>query len=46
VLRVGYERIEETEDPEMAINRALKTYLKISKNNFQTIQEQKRLKGK
>ena len=25
---VGYERIEETEDPELGINRALKTYLK------------------
>ncbi len=28
LARVGYERIEETEDPEIAINRALKTYLK------------------
>src|SRR3990167_586117 len=32
--RVGYERIEETEDPEIAIQRALATYLKkgYSKN--------------
>lgn len=28
LARVGYERIEETEDPELAINRALRTYLK------------------
>jgi len=28
LARVGYERIEETEDPEIAINRGLKTYLK------------------
>ena len=28
LARVGYERIEETEDPEKAINRALHTYLK------------------
>jgi hypothetical protein len=28
LARVGYERIEETEDPEKAIQRALKTYLK------------------
>ncbi len=28
LARVGYERLEETADPEMAINRALKTYLK------------------
>ena len=28
LARVGYERIEETHDPEMAINRALNTYLK------------------
>ncbi len=28
LARVGYERIEETEDPELAINRALETYLK------------------
>ena len=27
LARVGYERIEETADPELAINRALKTYL-------------------
>src|SRR3989339_1151071 len=27
LARVGYERIEETEDPEKAIQRALKTYL-------------------
>ena len=27
LARVGYERLEETADPEMAINRALKTYL-------------------
>ncbi|TSC64359.1 MAG: hypothetical protein G01um101493_150 [Microgenomates group bacterium Gr01-1014_93] len=28
LARVGYERIEETEDPEIAINRAMQTYLK------------------
>jgi hypothetical protein len=28
LARVGYERLEETADPELAINRALKTYLK------------------
>ncbi|MBU4348456.1 Bro-N domain-containing protein, partial [Patescibacteria group bacterium] len=28
LARVGYERIEETEDPEKAIQRALATYLK------------------
>ncbi len=27
LARVGYERIEETEDPELAIDRAMKTYL-------------------
>ncbi|MCL5261315.1 MAG: Bro-N domain-containing protein [Gammaproteobacteria bacterium] len=27
LARIGYERLEETADPEMAINRALKTYL-------------------
>ncbi len=27
LARVGYERLEETTDPELAINRALKTYL-------------------
>jgi len=27
LARVGYERLEETSDPEIAINRALKTYL-------------------
>ncbi len=27
LARVGYERIEETEDPELAFNRAMKTYL-------------------
>lgn len=34
LARVGYERIEETHDPELAINRALNTYLKkgYSKN--------------
>ena len=34
LARVGYERIEETEDPEIAIQRALATYLKkgYSKN--------------
>ena len=34
LARVGYERIEETEDPEKAIQRALLTYLKkgYSKN--------------
>ncbi|NCD01225.1 hypothetical protein EOL94_03990 [bacterium] len=28
LARVGYERIEETEDPELAIDRAMETYLK------------------
>jgi len=28
LARVGYERVEETEDPEIAINRAMQTYLK------------------
>lgn len=28
LARVGYERLEETADPELTINRALKTYLK------------------
>jgi hypothetical protein len=28
LARVGYERIEETEDPELAISRAMETYLK------------------
>ena len=28
LARVGYQRIEETEDPERAINRAMQTYLK------------------
>lgn len=28
LAKVGYERIEETEDPEIAIDRAMKTYLK------------------
>lgn len=28
LARVGYERIEETHDPELAINRALNTYRK------------------
>jgi len=28
LARTGYERLEETADPELAINRALKTYLK------------------
>ncbi len=28
LARIGYERIEETHDPELAINRALNTYLK------------------
>jgi hypothetical protein len=28
LARVGYERVEETADPELAINRALNTYLK------------------
>ena len=27
LAKVGYERLEETSDPELAINRALKTYL-------------------
>jgi len=27
LARVGYERIEETEDPELGINRALNNYL-------------------
>ncbi len=28
LAKVGYERIEETEDPELAIDRAMETYLK------------------
>ncbi len=28
LARVGYERLEETADPELAINRALKTFLR------------------
>lgn len=34
LARIGYERIEETEDPELAMERAMKTYLKkgYSKN--------------
>jgi BRO family, N-terminal domain len=28
LARVGYERIEETEDPELALDRAMETYLK------------------
>jgi len=28
LAKVGYERIEETEDPELAFNRAMKTYLR------------------
>ena len=28
LAKVGYERIEETEDPELAIDRAMRTYLK------------------
>ena len=28
LARVGYERVEETENPEIAVNRALRTYLK------------------
>ena len=28
LARVGYERIEETEDPELSIDRAMQTYLK------------------
>lgn len=28
LAKVGYERVEETNDPELAINRAMKTYLK------------------
>ena len=28
LARVGYERLEETSDPELAINRALKTYFR------------------
>ena len=28
LAKVGYERIEETEDPELAIERAMQTYLK------------------
>jgi len=27
LAQVGYERIEETEDPELAFDRAMKTYL-------------------
>ena len=33
LARVGYERLEETADPELAINRALKTYLQKGYNS-------------
>lgn len=34
LAKVGYERIEETEDPELSIDRAMQTYLKeINKTN-------------
>jgi len=33
LARVGYERLEETADPELAINRALKTYLQKGYSN-------------
>lgn len=32
LAKVGYERLEETEDPELAINRALRTYLAKGKS--------------
>ena len=32
LARVGYERVEESVDPELAINRALSTYLKQGRN--------------
>lgn len=32
LARIGYERLEETADPELAINRALKTYLQKGYN--------------
>ena len=28
LARVGYERVEETEDPELALDRAMETYIK------------------
>jgi hypothetical protein len=28
LAKIGYERIEETEDPELAMERAMKTYFK------------------
>ncbi len=39
LAKVGYERVEETEDPERAIQRAMNTYLKkgYSNNVFKTI---------
>ncbi len=49
LAKVGYERIEETEDPELAFDRAMKTYLKkgYSKNwinqRLKTIEVRKEL---
>ena len=34
LAKVGYERIEETEDPELSFDRAMKTYLKFPINIF------------
>ena len=30
LARVGYERVEETEDPELALDRAMETYINLS----------------
>ncbi len=42
LARVGYERIEETEDPELALDRAMATYLK---NGYSTAWINQRLKS-
>ena len=36
LAKVGYERIEETEDPELAFDRAVKTYLKKGDTPFRS----------
>ena len=48
LAKVGYERIEETEDPELAIDRAMKTYLQkgYSKEWINQRLKQKYLKNK
>ena len=43
LARVGYERIEETEDPELAFDRAMETYLKKVLKNKQRNANRRRL---